>query len=277
MLLGANLGNAGPAAVNAYEKWLGRRLDFVQVHTGRKDWQDYVGSVAYCGHLVQAVRPIHWSIPLFIVGGSLADAAGGAYDGYWRSAMQAALPYSSDGAPIYLRSGWEFNYSGQPWFSGGREALFVQAVRRFVGIMRSVSPRFRFVWCPNVHIEGQNPELSYPGDDFIDVVSMDFYVWKGFDGPPEEAWKYYRFASGGYGLQWMVNFARSHGKPPAVDEWGVMFNGYESFIALAADFFRDNEFLYAAYWEETSDYDAKLSAGHYPSTGREFVKQFGRR
>jgi beta-mannanase len=275
-MLGVNLGNHGPKAIDAYEQWLGRKVDFIQVHTGRRGWPDYTGSVRFGGELYRNTRTIHWSMPLFIQRGTLEDAAAGDYERYWRKAIRIALSHSAPGdAPIFLRSGWEFNYDGQPWFSGGKEALFVEALKRYVDVMRSVSDRFRFVWCPNYDVKGQNTELSYPGDDHVDVISMDFYVYKGFSMPGSEAWIFYRDAQGGYGLDWLVRFAKAHKKPVAVDEWGTMFDGYEDFIASAAAFFRENNFYYTAYWEETSAYNAKLSDLHLPRTAAQFVKEFG--
>jgi hypothetical protein len=276
-LLGVNLGNDGPQAIARYEAWLGRPVDFIQVHTGRRGWADYVDSVHFGGRLYRDTRDIHWSIPLFSQEGTLTDAAAGKYDRYWRKAIRNALSYSPRGtAPIYLRSGWEFNYAGQQWFSGGQEATFVKAIRRFVGIMRAISPRFRFVWCPNYNVRGQNTELSYPGDDVVDVISMDFYVWKDYAGKPAEAWDFYLNADGGYGLAWLVRFGAAHQKPIAVDEWGTKFDGFESFIAAAASFFRDNDFFYSAYWEQQSAYNAALLYGQYPTTAAEFRRQFGR-
>jgi hypothetical protein len=275
-LLGVNLGNVHLSDIERYEAWLGRRVDFVQVFTGRAGWKDYLESVNYGGGLFRDTRPIHWSVPLFAEGATLADAAGGAYDKYWKRVAHDVLACSPGTGSIYFRTGWEFNYRGQPWFSGGQEALFVESFRRFVGILRGASDRFRFIWCPNYHVKGQNPELSYPGDDVVDVISMDFYVYRGFKMTGEEAWKFYRYAGGGYGLEWLVKFARAHSKPVAVDEWGVMFDRYQAYIEAAADFFRENNFLYTAYWESKSSYYGMLSDGHLPDTAEQFRKSFGK-
>lgn len=287
-LLGVNLGNIAAASdVTDYEAWLGKSVDSVNLHTGRNGWTDYVDSIGYVGGLYSAVdRPRHWSIPLFEANaGTLALAASGAYDSYWIAAAKAVLAnaYPTTG-PIPVRTGWEMNLAGQPWYCYGNEANYVTAFRRFVDCFRSVSSRFAFVWCPNFEtFDGGNVvdvELVYPGKNYVDIISMDFYVFfgtGGFNGDPAGAISYYfgGDATTGRRLNWLVSFAKRMGKPVAIDEWGVSSDGFETYIDYAADFFTTNGFYYSKWWEEESAYDSFLSDGSYATTGTAYIDNFG--
>src|SRR5215475_12053889 len=77
--LGVYVGN-DPAELARFERWLGRDVDLIAAHTGRANWRDWVNSIKWSANLWAPLnKPIAWTIPLFVDGGTLRDAAAGTY------------------------------------------------------------------------------------------------------------------------------------------------------------------------------------------------------
>ena len=271
-LLGVYVGN-DPQKVLAFEAWLGRSVDFCSVYIGEASWDDFTGSVSYAlARFADLPRPIIWSVPLIPKVASLTHAASGSYDQYYRNAAATIARARSD-SPIYVRTGWEQNGSWMPWAAKGREAIFIGAFRQFATCFRDVSDRFRLVWCPNI---GQNdPSLSYPGDDVVDVVGMDVYHFPQREpNRPDDAWRF--MVTRAFGLQWHLEFASAHRKPMAYPEWGVSSEGFGPYIQKMSDWFRAGSVLYQAYWDSNADYPGELSNDQNTETGHAFRNAFGR-
>jgi hypothetical protein len=249
----------------AYEAWLGRPTDGVQLFSGRNGWADWSDSIGWLADRWKGVaRTPYWSIPLFAEGGTLAAAAAGDYDGRWRAAAATLLAASPGDSTIAVRTGWEFNGDWQPWAAKGKEADYRAAYRRFVASFRAVSDRFRFEWTPNVGDFGTNPEDSYPGDDVVDLIGMDFYYNHEWDpADPVAAFNYK--VSERYGLAWHQDFAARHGKPTAYAEWGVSRDSDAPYVTLALAWFAAHKVVYASYWNSNAAYAGKLSEGQYPA------------
>lgn len=65
-----------------------------------------------------------------------------------------------------------------------------------------------------------NPVDAYPGDEYVDVIGMDFYYniqWNPADS--RLAWD--EMVNAPFGLKWLEEFAAAHNKPTAYPEWGV--------------------------------------------------------
>lgn len=272
--LGAYVGNS-TSNLQQFENWLGRPVDQIPAHTGRADWNDWINSISWSVQLWSPLnKPICWTIPLFADGGSLSDAAAGAYQAsYVRAAQMLAATRPSDKV-IYVRTGEEFNGNWMPWSAAGHEQDFVKAYRNFVAAFRSVSDRFRFEWNVNVRETRMNPADAYPGDDDVDVIGMDFYYnirWNPTD--PVKAWD--EMVNSQYGLQWLEDFASAHKKPSAYPEWGVNSDGAGPYIAKAAQWFSDHNVLYQNVWNSNDAFPGKLSDGQYPNAAAAYVAAFG--
>src|SRR5690606_10095690 len=127
---------------------------------------------------------------------------------------------------------------------------------------RKVSDRFLFEWTPNLGHQGMNPERAYPGNDYVDVIGMDFYYdlkWNPSDA--REAWKH--IVEQPYGLRWHQAYAARQGKPTAYSEWGVMSGDAEAFVELAAAWFRKHRVVYHSYWDSNAAFRGKLSDGQH--------------
>jgi Ca2+-binding RTX toxin-like protein len=267
-LIGAFVGTS-TASLGQFENWLGADLDFLFVHSGRNGWADWQSSIGWAANLWKDVTDVkkQFSIPLFANEGNLVAAAAGDYDAYYVQAAKTLIAAAGDG-PIYIRTGWEFNGDWQPWASAGMEAEYIEAYRNFVDAFRSVSDRFVFDW--NVNIGGTaDPALSYPGDDYVDIISMDFYYniqWDKAD--PNAAWDY--FVNRKYGLQWLEDFADAHGKQTAYPEWGVNSDTAGPFIAKAIAWFETHDVAYWGYWNSNSAFTGQLDNNQYPNASEAF-------
>jgi hypothetical protein len=261
--------------LDAYEAWLGRPADGVQLHSGRAGWDDWASSIGWLAERWKGVdRPVYWSIPLFAQEGTLSAASAGSYNQRYRTAAATLLAATPGNAPINVRTGWEFNGDWQPWAARGQEMAYRGAFRQFVASFRAISPRFVFEWTPNIGDQGMNPEDAYPGDDVVDIVGMDFYYNHQWDqADPAAAWAYR--VNERYGLAWHQAFAAAHGKRTAYAEWGVSSDGDGPYVAAAAQWFAAHDVVYAAYWNSNAAYPGKLSEGQYPAAGQAYRQWIG--
>lgn len=259
----------------AFEKWVGREVDSVAVHTGRASWTDWDGSISWAIKNFSTLdRDVTLSIPMFANEGNLAAAAHGDYDSHYLSAAKKLLAAYGDQSVIYVRVGEEFNGGWFPWSAKGHEADYVNAFREFVTTFRSVSTKFKFEWNVANGETGMDVVKAYPGDAYVDVVGMDFYYdTKYYNPDPLKAWS--SIVGGKYGLQWLEDFAKAHGKPTAYSEWGVNSDNAGAFIAKAQAWFASHNVVYENYWNTDSAFQGKLSSGQYPSTGDAFQALFG--
>ena len=281
-LLGAYADDSA-GSFESVDAWLGRPLDFTSIHTGQASESDFIISVdyvlwssRYTGLNAAGVADSRLvSVPLIWSGATLSAAAAGAYNADYATVAQKILNDIPAGpAPgqsvIYLRTGWEENLAGEmPWSSTGQEAQFIAAFQQFVGVFRSVDTtgRFRFVWCPNV---GGDPiQNSYPGDGYVDVVSMDFYyALNELTNAPDPDAAFQEMLS--QGLDAAAGLATAHGKPLAFSEWGVDADNFGNYVKDFTDWCRAQGCLYVSYWDSDGSYAGELSDGSYPQTGAMF-------
>jgi beta-mannanase len=99
---------------------------------------------------------------------------------------------------------------------------------------------------------------AYPGNDVVDIVGVDFYdMWPAY--PNQAAWSadYMRTQNGGpRGLGAWLAFARAHGKPLSVPEWGTTparsggSGDHPAYIQAMHDFFTEHaaEIGYETYF-----------------------------
>ncbi|WP_240769162.1 Ig-like domain-containing protein, partial [Paracoccus liaowanqingii] len=186
---------------------------------------------------------------------------------------EALLAASEGPAKIHVRIGEEFNGDWMPWAAKGKEVDFIATFRHIVEIFRSVSEKFVFEWNVNIGDMGMNPQLAWPGNDYVDVIGMDFYwnvAWDPQDA--EAAWSY--MVNRKYGLQWFEDFAAAHGKPTAYSEWGVNSDDAGAYIRNAMAWFESHDVLYQSYWNSDADFPGMLSSRQYPVTGAAFIEAF---
>ncbi len=218
-------------------------------------------------------RPIFWSIPLIPKDRrSLARAATGAFDHYWRACAQRLAAFRPQDARMHIRTGWEFNTGDFPWAAKGREAAFIDAFRRFSDTFRAVSPRFMIEWNCN-HTGEVDPEKAWPGADWVDVIGMDFYwnpQWTARD--PARAWEW--MLDQPLRLRWHQAFAAAQGRPTAYSEWGVTTNEAGPYLERAKAWFDSHDVLFHTYWDADSAFPGRLSGGDRPRSAEAFTRLF---
>lgn len=276
-LNGVFVGNE-PSALARYENWLGQPAEAVLAYTGDRDWNDMDP-----GWVMSQFpgRTLLFSIPLFPQTSTLEEVANGAGDEHFRRIAEKIMTKADEvDAPdgsIYVRTGWEM---GGEWFRWGQQGndrpdLFIKAFQNFAEVFHGVSDRFKVVW--DVTPDRGDTSKFYPGDEYVDVMSQDFYwspEWTSQD--PAVAWQIVR--DGDYGPAWFQEFAASRGKPTAVTEWGVPA-GYDAtaWIEAVRDWFNDpsHNMAYHAFWDSDSNYPGMLSDGSDAASGAAYRDAFG--
>lgn len=288
--LGAITGN-DPRRMAEWQRWLGRKQDHDLLYFNQDSWPQLEQSIDYIvgiGRIVLSQgRKVHWSVPVGGAGGYESVAAG-AHDALYRRIAIAILSaYPRGDGRICVRLPWEFNMPSQSLAArdrGGRWAArpFVAAWRRLVGLFRQVSRRFYFDWCPNAGEGGINPELCYPGDDVVDVISLDLYYQGKFDDQNmRDGGKSifgYRLSQP-FGLAWLSTFAARRGKLVGLSEWGVDDDRASVFAQAMVDWIRaqGSQLSHHNYWNRTDGgINARLTDGHLPRISRVYRTAFGR-
>ena len=154
----------------------------------------------------------------------LARCAAGAHDEAWRRFGRLMVAHGR--ADSIVRLGWEMNERTMPWRARDTRA-YVACYRRAADHIRATNPAVILDWTINAHgsPDGLCGGLStncYPGDAYADIVGIDNY--DHFPWSPTKA-AFDATAAKAEGLTWLFDFARAHGKPFSVGEWGVVPTG----------------------------------------------------
>jgi len=210
-----------PADVDAFCAFRGNLCDVAQVYTARDSWQSIVGQSFVYGNFAGWPGKLVISVPPFPeTGSSLKTCATGAYDSNWRQFGQTLNAAGRQNSIVRLA--WEANGNWYPW-SGSDPVAFVNCYRHVVDAIKSTAnPDPLFDWTINSHYSqnppSHNPLDLYPGDQWVDIVSIDAYD----QYPPSYTLDQFNAqATAQGGITWLYNFARAHGKLFGVPEWGV--------------------------------------------------------
>jgi hypothetical protein len=231
--------------IRKFDIWRRRSSDVVQqyisYHYFERDYPAFLASPALTANLAAFRRaglvPI-LSIPLMTKAdaGRFAYVAAGRIDHHHR-AVARRLRQIMGNDRIYLRLGWEGDH-GYPWSVSGHDGVgrpdpaapadYIPAWRRIARLYRDAVPGALMVWnCL------KRPRVDwadyYPGDDVVDIISMDIYDngTGGYFTADNAIWQ--KFGLGSYnpatgyfqGLRGLLEFARTRGKKIAADAWGA--------------------------------------------------------
>ena len=271
--LGVYVGN-NTADLAKFSSWLGDKPDYVHGVVGYSNWTDYTSSANWQVNLWKPTGiDVQWSVPIISKEGNLGTAASGAYNQYYKSVAETLLKGTPGDGPIIIRTGWEANGDWFFWNAIGKEEAFKGAFRQMASTFKQVSDRFQFEWNINHANGGLDPAKIYPGDEYVDIIGMDFYYKPEYQGSDPVA-AFNRIRDEKYGLQWLENFAAAHGKPTAYSEWGVTGNNAAPFVELAKQWFESHNVVLQSYWDSDSAYPGKLSDGSDARTGAAFKSAF---
>jgi Glycosyl hydrolase family 26 len=264
--LGFYDGQSSPTGIEATASWLGSSssvkyaMDFIDAtswSTISNPWQlsQWKGSP----------YTMIWGVPMLPCGAPATqcatnasdfdEVANGGANGYFQTLAQNLV--SAGFGSSYIRLGWELNGTWMGWSVCNQDGSglaswagdFVPAFRNIVTSMRSVSgAHFKFMWNPldssNTGCPGANLENFYPGDSYVDNVSLDVYDgigaatssdsarWSdmlngvnagGYTPVTPDAINGQQFQ--GYGLSWLAAFGKEHDKEVGLPEWGLCSAG----------------------------------------------------
>jgi hypothetical protein len=240
---GATLGAFAPSPEQlvSYSDWVGREVTSGLAYAPwRAGWSEWRVSIQ---NIVEDYRDPRWgfeprvvlSVPMLVREPldnedpmTLRAGAEGRYDEQWRWLGRYLVEsYGSELVDRFvLRLGHESNIQFYPWSAhpeshNGPDAPddFAEYWRRIHGIVNGIvsDAEAGLVWDWNLSLGNQDPEpieRSYPGDEFVDVVTVDFYDSRGgFERIQQTS----PMSLDG----WFVPFADAHNKPIGIDEWSV--------------------------------------------------------
>jgi len=275
-------GCTGADRVPKFREWLGRdpdqTLEFIAWDVLKKGTTWGVKCWSKAGR-----KRVVYSLPMLPPDKSatLADGAAGTFDAMFRDYATKLVQNGYKNAII--RIGWEFNADWYPWAAKQDPQAWIAYWRRIVTAMRSVpGAAFKFDWSVAGGWSSFRAEQAYPGDDYVDIIGLDFY--NNFSRPdvtPEERWKQRMRAP--HGLEWHRRFAAEHGKPMSYPEWGTgkgrdTHGGDDDpyFIEQMAQWISANDVAYHNYWDfKAPIFDSQLSDGRRPAAAAAFVRAFG--
>jgi hypothetical protein len=224
--------------------------------------------------------PLSWEQP----------CAEGAYATYARSLARHLV--AAGLSRTVIRLGVEAN---GPWTNDfvGTTAAEAQAwagcFASEVAAMRSVAgEHFLFVWNPNSCVEDLPFDSWYPGNAYVDIIGIDQY--DSLCGSQAANVLHLRgfararvLASEPGGLDAITAFAKEHGKPLALPEWGVVQPGLATngagddpaYVRTVAWWVRHNNVAFQSYFDSGTDGILPLSASSAPRSLLAYRGAFG--
>ncbi len=247
--------------LRTFERNLGRPVDFITLFTANSSWGEFDATSGWCcavwglldfwkkhspgQKIVLTVQPIA------VDGAStLAQAATGVYKAHWRTMATTIAAY--DPAMI-IRPFHEFNLSQNVYFAGKDPAAFIAAWKHFVDTFRAISPRFQFIWnTSSGRGDMANPEVGYPGDNYVDYIAMDVYEISMWHKGQSQRQRWDNITNKPYTLSWLESFAQAHGKPIALPEYGSDWDD-GLFPERMAQWIKSNNVALHSYWNFDQD------------------------
>jgi hypothetical protein len=245
---------------SGFAAWRGRPLDNTTTWPDRGSWYE-ISHPDLHGAVSAKPAGVMLSLGLAMLpdppaGASFAECATGAYDRHYRTYGSELVRLGR--ADSVVRLGWEANGDWYPWSIGSDVADYRACFRRQVAAIRSTDPLVRIDW--NMNKDSHMPVSvaeAYPGDDVVDIIGVDFYdMWPAYPDWLRWSLDYRRTQRGGpRGLGAWLAFARAHGKPLSVPEWGTTPTAsgggdHPAYVRAMRDFFHANaaDIAYETYF-----------------------------
>lgn len=275
--------NNGNADNPAYHTWMGFYPDYTINNTYMgPDGSGSLISVNNGYPMVIAMNHFNTQVTGFT---DPVAAANGSYNSGYDTAIATHIaPWAAN---IYaVRIDWEWpgtwnNYS--PYgYNGGTKAspsitpaVWVAGWRNLAAAFKRnpATAHIKIAWdYPNDASE-LNSLSYYPGDDVVDIISLDPYADKNWDGATSQiCWTNYVTGWGaGHGLTDMAAFAAAHNKPMAFWEWADNYgDGY--FITQFAAWMNNHNVVAHSYWDTNSLFAGALQSS--PANQAAYIKAF---
>ncbi|QQS20010.1 hypothetical protein IPL85_00920 [Candidatus Saccharibacteria bacterium] len=222
---------AATTANGSFAAWRGRPVEIGGSWAAQDTEGNHIASVSWfvpSGAPYGNIPAMDWAIGAFLnsESGAWGSAASGAFDSRWTSQLTTLKNAwgARDATKMHIRFAHEFNGTWYPWsVTPGNVNNFKTAWARWANLVRIHFPGAKTVWCPNdgTH-QGYDVRTTWPGDQYVDVVGVDYYNWEGSGTNNLSAFNTHinRTSNGGpMGIEQYRLFAAQHGKPIALCEW----------------------------------------------------------
>ena len=237
--IGVNVGYAlrqdvASANLAAFERIIGRPVDYVVEYGAQAIWKEAITSAAHALRVWRSVtaerpRKLLWNQPLTMTQTPLSEVAAGRND---TSFEIIATNIRNAGFPdAIINLGWDMTGGWVPWSAhAGAQQAYIDAYRRIATVFKKVSPAFRMCWSPARHAQEISPADVYPGDAHVDLIGMSVIVVAPPVGPELPDYVDNVVIGHGltpvpgkqpYSLAWLAEFARLHGKHIVLPEVAV--------------------------------------------------------
>lgn len=247
--------NGGAPANEAYAKWIGRPDLWAEDFPPTETWDHLQGQKWQLGEWSAwkkggAGRRLIFGVPMlpgpWELSGpksgadankpvSLAAGARGDYNAHFRKLAENLVKH--DLGDTILRIGWEWNGGWYAWRARENPKAYAAFWREIVTTMRAVpgTEKLQFCWNPALGWIGHPVEDAWPGDAFVDYVGLDVYDQSyakdtypiptnatpdAIAARQRKVWDEVVYG-GDKGIAFWCDFARRHGKPFCIPEWGV--------------------------------------------------------
>jgi hypothetical protein len=209
---------------------------------------------------------------------NLQETASGAWDDAYRQVARQLV--DAGHADAHLRLGWEFDGAWYPWSAqGGNHDVYKEAFRHVAAVFESVNPDFVIEWNAAREDFPTIGPLAYPGDDVVDVMSMDVYYSstpRRLAGWREDDWQrnFQRI------LEFHRDFAMQRGKALGYPEWAVRSIDEPMFIRRFRDWLASlpengpGRLVYHSYFN-TDNHTGKFHLRNHPLSAAAFREVFG--
>jgi hypothetical protein len=254
-----------------FEQMVGENINCVQVYIAADTWQHW-DSPWFINYYVPNSDWSQWATApgtnrQLIITQSLAPSeitsqpdwlelgAAGAYTQYARAFAQNLVAAGLGGSVVRLGSEangtWNADSLGT---TPAQWALWDQFWRETVTAMRSV-PGADFQFDFNIAALYRPLPMSeiYPGNAYVDIIGLDAYDSGNIGNTAASRWSY--TYSGPDGIQTVADFAKAHGKPFSIPEWGVGedvgldgFGDDPTFVNGIASVVRNTDTAYQCYF-----------------------------
>jgi hypothetical protein len=194
--------------------------------------------------------------------------AEGAYDSYARE-LATNLVRAGMGNAI-IRLGHEMNGTWYHDSLGNNPAQYrdwADYWARIVRAMRSVTgTHFLFDWNVNAGYRDIPLSTFYPGNDVVDMIGSDTYDAGMPGNPSNQAIRWTSLYREPDGLERIAAFARAHGKPLSIPEWGLVSKAAvgsgddPSYVRGIIAAIKDNNVVYQSYFDHTTEGVLKLES-----------------
>ena len=226
------------AANGSYGAWRGEPVRIVGTWSDGKDCAATLCTFQTTGDMAEVKgNDIHLDLAIGAIydGQTWAEAAKGAYDGQWRTTLNAlkskVATKNMDPGKVFIRFAHELNGNWYDWeVRSGEEASFRAAITRFSTLRYEVfgaaNPP-KVVLCPaNGTANGRaDPRTLFVGKDssnrtVVDVYGIDIYNQYPHRTDAAAIWNAFNDVNDRSSIESHRRFAQSAGVPFAVGEWG---------------------------------------------------------